>query len=63
MYYRGVELCPRSVDWRWSCQTIHYVKAAYYVKHYTKYYWTLRTLFHKKLREGALELTQLEPEV
>ena len=28
-----------------------------YVKHSTKDYWTLRRLFHKKLREGTLELT------
>ena len=34
-----------------------------YVKHSTKDYWTLRRLFHKKLREGTLELTQKESEV
>ena len=34
-----------------------------YIKHSTKDCWTLRTLFHKKLREGTLELTQKEPEV
>ena len=34
-----------------------------YVKHFTDDYWTLRKLFHKKLREGTLELTQKEPEV
>ena len=34
-----------------------------YVKHSTKDCWTLRRLFHKKLREGTLELTQKEPEV
>ena len=28
-----------------------------YVKHSTKDCWTLRRLFHKKLREGTLELT------
>ena len=31
--------------------------------HSTKDYWTLRRLFHKKHREGTLELTQKEPEV
>ena len=34
-----------------------------YVKHSTKDCWTLRRLFHKKLREETLELTQEEPEV
>ena len=34
-----------------------------YVKHSTKDCWTLRRLFHKKLREGTLELIQKEPEV
>ena len=34
-----------------------------YVKHFTKDCWTLRRLFHKKLKEGTLELTQKEPEV
>ena len=34
-----------------------------YVKHSTKDCWTLRRLFHKKLREGTLELTQKEPEM
>ena len=34
-----------------------------YVKHSTKDCWTLRRLFHKKLREGTLKLTQKEPEV
>ena len=34
-----------------------------YVKHSTKDCWTLCKLFHKKLREGTLELTQKEPEV
>ena len=34
-----------------------------YVKHSTKDCWTLRRLFHKKLREGTLELTQKELEV
>ena len=34
-----------------------------YIKHSTKDCWTLRKLFHKKLREGTLELTQKEPEV
>ena len=34
-----------------------------YVKHSTKDCWTFRRLFHKKLREGTLELTQKEPEV
>ena len=34
-----------------------------YVKHSTKDCWTLRRLFHKKLREGNLELTQKELEV
>ena len=29
-----------------------------YVKRSTKDYWTLQRLFHKKLREGTLELTQ-----
>ena len=29
-----------------------------YVKHSTKHCWTVRRLFHKKLREGTLELTQ-----
>lgn len=31
-----------------------------YVKHATKDCWTLRRLFHKKLREGTLDLTQRE---
>ena len=34
-----------------------------YVKHSTKDCWTLRRLFHKKLREGTLELTQKESEM
>ena len=34
-----------------------------YVKHSTKDCWTLCRLFHKKLREGTLKLTQWEPEV
>ena len=34
-----------------------------YVKRSTKDYWTLQRLFHKKLREGTLELTQWEPEI
>ena len=34
-----------------------------YVKHSTKDCWTLHRLFHKKLRERTLELTQNEPEV
>ena len=34
-----------------------------YVKHSTKDCWTFHGLFHKKLREGTLELTQKEPEV
>ena len=34
-----------------------------YGKHSTKDCWTLRRLFHKKLREGTLELTQKEPKV
>ena len=34
-----------------------------YVKHSTKDCWSLRRLFHKKLREGTLELTQQEPKV
>ena len=34
-----------------------------YVKHSTKDCWTLRRLFHKKFREGTLELTQWELEV
>ena len=34
-----------------------------YVKHSTKDCWTLQRLFHKKLREGTLELTQKDPEV
>ena len=34
-----------------------------YVKHSTKNCWTLRRLFHKKFREGTLELIQKEPEV
>ena len=34
-----------------------------YVKHSTKDCWTLRRHFHKKLREGTLELTQKEPEM
>ena len=34
-----------------------------YVKHSTKDYWTLRRLFHRKLREVTLELPQKEPEV
>ena len=34
-----------------------------YVKHSTKDCWTLCRLFHKKLREVILELTQKEPEV
>ena len=34
-----------------------------YVKHSIKDCWTLRRLFHKKLREGTLELTQKELEV
>ena len=32
-----------------------------YFKHSTIDYWTLWRLFHKKLREGTLELTQREP--
>ena len=34
-----------------------------YVKYSTKDCWTLRRLFHKKLREGTLEFTQKEPKV
>lgn len=34
-----------------------------YVRHATKDYWTLHRLFHKKLREQTLELTQREPKV
>ena len=34
-----------------------------YVKHSTKDCWTLHRLFHKKLMEGTLELTQKELEV
>ena len=34
-----------------------------YVKYATKGHWTLQILFHKKLREGTLELTQCELEV
>ena len=34
-----------------------------YVKHSTKDCWTLRRLFHKKLREGTLKLIQNEPKV
>ena len=34
-----------------------------YVKHSTKDCWTLQRLFHKKLREGTLKLTQRELEV
>ena len=34
-----------------------------YVNHSTKDCWTLHRLFHKKLKEGTLELTQKEPEV
>ena len=34
-----------------------------YVKHSTKDCWTLRRLFHKKLRKGTMELTQWKPEV
>ena len=34
-----------------------------YVKHSTKDCWTLWRLFHKKLREGTLKLTQRELEV
>ena len=34
-----------------------------YVKHSTKDCWTLHRLFHKKLREGTLELTQKELEM
>ena len=34
-----------------------------YVKHSTKDCWSLKRLFHKKLREGTLELTQQELEV
>ena len=34
-----------------------------YVKHSTKDCWTLHKIFHKKLREGTLELTQKELEV
>ena len=34
-----------------------------YVKHSTKDCWTLWRLFHKKLREGTLKLTQREPKV
>ena len=34
-----------------------------YVKHSSKDCWTLRRLFHKKLREETLELTQKEPKV
>ena len=34
-----------------------------YVKHSTKDCWTFRRIFHKKLREGTLELTKKEPEV
>ena len=34
-----------------------------YVKHSTNDCWTLRKLFHKKLREGTLGLTQKEPKV
>ena len=32
-----------------------------YVKHSTKDCWTLRRLFHKKIREETLELAQKEP--
>ena len=34
-----------------------------YVKYSTKDCWTLRRLFHKKLREGTLKFTQKEPKV
>ena len=34
-----------------------------HVKYSTKDYWTLHRFFHKKLREGTLELTQKEPKV
>ena len=34
-----------------------------YVQHTTKDCWSLQRLFHKKLREGTLELTQREPKV
>ena len=34
-----------------------------YVKHFTKDCWTLRRLFHKKLKERTLELIQKVPEV
>ena len=34
-----------------------------YVKHFTKDCWTFRRIFHKKLREGTLELTQKKPKV
>ena len=34
-----------------------------YVKHSTKNCWTLRRLFHKKLRDRTLELTQKESEM
>ena len=34
-----------------------------YVKHSTKDFRSFRRLFHKKLKEGTLELTQKEPEV
>ena len=34
-----------------------------YVKHSIKDCWTLHRIFHKKLMEGTLELTQKEPEV
>ena len=34
-----------------------------YIKHSTKDCWTLQRHFHKKLREGTLELTQKEPEM
>ena len=71
MYYGGAEPCPRQMDRGWDCLTIHRVQATTeeerknpmfckihnYVKQSTKDCWTLQRLFHKKLREGTLELT------
>ena len=77
MYCKGIEPCLGQMDWRWNCQAIYCVPATNrgrkeksfvcrihnYVKHSTKDCWTLCRLFHKKLREETLELTQKEPEV
>ena len=77
MYYGGTEPCPRQMDWGGVVRLFIvfrppteeerknplFCRIHNYVKHSTKDCWTLRRLFHKKLREGTLELTQREPEV